>query len=30
MYNSDVNDNEVNDKPDRRNKDKTTCACVVF
>ena len=30
MYNSDVNDNDVNDKPDHRNKDKTTCACIVF
>ena len=30
MYNSDVNDNDVNDKPDQRNKDKTTCTCAVF
>ena len=30
MYNIDKNDNAVDSKKDPRNKDKTTCACVLL
>ena len=30
MYNIDVNDNVVTNQKDNRNKDKTTCACLLF